>query len=321
MRDYKVLVSLSECIDTSSKRLLARQISTSLKLSGLHFFNKEIRRNIILIDSNDPVHAAEAISKIPGVDFTAIVRTTSSKYDDVVESIVETGTDLIYPNETFDVRADIKGSLPYLSRDIEFATCARIIGELGDKNVRQNRKNPSKIIYANIEDEMACVFYYKYDGPGGRPVGSQGKAVCPLFGDNESAVASWLMIKQGIFPYFLFFDFRPYSDNFHEKRVITIATLLREFLPIKRYNITALRMGIVIERLGQFCPSKILQFLINRITLRTTCAYARRIGINTIVGGENLEKNSLENIKDSLRISSNYKVQILFPLIGLSKKE
>ncbi|MEM3584651.1 MAG: 7-cyano-7-deazaguanine synthase, partial [Nitrososphaerales archaeon] len=269
----------------------------------------------------DPISVAEVISKIPGVDFTAIVRTTSSKYEDVVKSIVEAGVNLIYPNETFNVQVDVKGSLPYFSRDIEFATCATIIGELGDKNVRQDKKNPSKVIYAKIEDDIACVFYYKYDGPGGRPVGSKGKAVCPLFGDNESGVASWLMARQGIFPYFLFFDIRPYFNNLHVKRVITIATLLREFLPIKRYNIIALRIGFIMESLKHICPSEFLPFVLNRIAIRIVCAYARKIGINNIVVGENLEKSSLENIKDLLEISSNYNVQILFPLIGLSKKE
>lgn len=321
MRGYKVLVSLSESVDTSSRSILARQISTLLKLSGLYFSNKEMKQDVILIDSKDPISVAEVISRVPGVDFTAVVETTSSKYENVIESIVKAGAKLIYPNETFNVRVDVKGSLPYLSRDIEFATCARIIGELCEKNVKLDKDNPSKVIYAKIEDEMAYIFFYKYIGPGGVPVGSKGKAICPLFGDNGSAVASWLMARQGIFPYFLFFDIRPYFNNSHVRRVITIATLLREFLPIRRYNITALRINFIMERLRKICPSEVLPFVLNRMVMRITCAYARKIGISNVVVGESLEKSSLETIKDLSRISSNYNVQILFPLIGLSKKE
>jgi len=319
--EHRVLVSFSENIDASSKNLLARQISTFLRFSGLNFSNKEMKKSIILIDAEDSIKVAEALSKMPGVDYTAVVETTSSNYEEVVESIVRAGMKLIYPDETFAIRVDIKGSLPYLSRDIEFATCARIIGELGEKNVRLDKKNPSKVIYAKIEDEIACMFYYKYDGAGGMPVGSQGKALCLLLGDNNSSVASWMMARQGIFPYLLFFDTRPYVDHSYVKRVITIATLLREFLPIRRYNLIALKIGFIIESLKQICSSEVLPFVFNRMVMRITCAYADKIGISAIVIGDSLDKSNLQTLIDYFEISSKYNKQILFPLIGLSKKE
>ncbi|MCP8315320.1 MAG: hypothetical protein H3Z52_06805 [archaeon] len=321
MVEHRVLVSFSENIDAFSKNLLTRQISTFLRFSGLSFSNKEMKKSIILIDAEDPIKVAEVLSKMPGVDYTAVVETTSSNYEDVVESIVRAGMKLIYPNETFSIRVDIKDSLPYLSRDIEFATCARIIGELGEKNVRLDKKNPSKVIYAKIEDGIACIFYYKYDGAGGMPVGSQGKALCLLLGDNNSSVASWMMARQGIFPYLLFFDIRPYVDHSYVKRVITVATLLREFLPIRRYNLISLKIGFIIESLKQICSSEVLPFMYKRMVIRIACSYANKIGINAIVIGESLGKSSLQTFEDYFGISSKYDKQILFPLIGLSEKE
>jgi len=314
-------VSLSKSVDISSKNLLARQITTMLRFSGLDFSSEEIKKSIILIKSKDPVNVAEAVSRIPGVDYTAIVESVSSNYEDVVNSIVKAGVKLIYPGETFNVKVNVKSSLPYLSRDIEFATCAKIVGELGEKNVRLDKKNPSKTIYAEVEDEIAYIFYYKYDGPGGVPVGSKGKALCVLFGDNNSAVSSWLMIRQGIFPHFLFFDAIPYFDHSNVKRIITIATLLREFLPVRRYSITALRIGSIIKKLRQVCSSEILPYVLNRMTMRITSAYANKIGVSIIAIGESLEKSNLQTIKDLIEISSNYNKQILFPLIGLNEKE
>jgi thiamine biosynthesis protein ThiI len=292
-----------------------------LKFSGLKYTDKEVRKSLILIDAEDPIKVAEALSKMPGVDYTAVVETTSSNYEDVVESVSRAGVKLIYPDETFAVRVDLKGSLPYLSRDIEFAACASIIGELGKKNVRQDKKNPSKVIYVKIDDGIACIFYYKYEGPGGKPVGSQGKALCPLSGDNNSAVASWLMARQGILPYLIFFDTRPYFDHSYSKRAITMATLLREFLPVRQYHLTALKMGLIIDSLKQICSSEILPFLLNRMVMHISCSYADRIGVNAIVIGERFEKGSFQTLTDLYEISSKYNKQILSPLIGLSKKE
>ena len=315
-------MSFSESsIDASSQKLLSRQISTLLGFSGLKYTNKEMKKDAILIDAEDPIKVAEALSKIPGVDYTAVVETASSDYDDVVESISRAGVKLIYPDETFAVRVDIKGSLPYLGRDIEFATCARIIGELGKKNVRQDRKNPSKVIYVKIEDEIACIFYYKYEGPGGKPVGSQGKALCLLSGDNNSAVASWMMVRQGIFPYLLFFDTRPYFDHSYVKRAITIATILRELLPVRRHHLISLKVGFIIESLKQICSPEILPYLLDRMVMRISCSYADKIGISNIVIGESLDKSSLQTLTDLFEISSKYNKQILSPLIGLGKKE
>ena len=320
--ERRVLVSFSQSsLDALSKNLLARQISISLKSSGLKSFSKEMKKNIVLINAEDPVKVAESLSKISGIDYTAVVETTSSNYEDVVETVSRAGMKLIYPDETFAVRVDIKGSLPYLGRDIEFATCARIIGELGEKNVRQDRKNPSKVIYVKIEDEMACIFYYKYDGPRGRPVGSQAKALCILLGDNNSSVASWMIARQGIFPYLLFFDARPHVNHSYVKRAIIMATLLREFIPVRRYHLIALKIGFIIDNLKQVCSSEVLPFLLNRIIMHISCSYADKTGISTIVIGESLGKNSFQTLADFSEISSKYNKQTLFPLIGLSSEE
>lgn len=280
-----------------------------------------MKKDIILIDAEDPVKVADVLSKIPGVDYTSVVETTSSNYEDVVESVSRAGVKLIYPDETFAVRVDAKGSLPYLGRDIEFATCARIIGELGKKNVKHDKKNPSKVIYVKIEDEIACIFYYKYEGFGGKPLGSQGKALCLLSGDNSSAVASWMMIRQGIFPHLLFLDARPYVDHSYVKKAITLATLLREFLPVRRCHLIALKMGFIVDSLEQICSSEILPVLLNRMVTRISCSYADRIGTSNIIVGESFDRSSFQTLADLFEISSKYNKQILYPLIGLSKKE
>ncbi|MCP8304846.1 MAG: hypothetical protein H3Z50_05190 [archaeon] len=273
-----------------------------------------------MIDAEDPVGVAEALSKIPGVDYTAVVKVTPSNYEDVIKAITRAGMRLIYPDETFTVEVDLKGALPYSSRDIEFSTCARLIGELGEKGVRQDKKNPSKVIYAKIEDEIACIFYYKYDGPGGRPIGSKGKALC-LLSDDNGAVATWMIARQGIFPYILFFDTRPYVSHSYVKRVITIATLFREFLPVRNYNLITLRIGFIIDRLKQSCSPEVLPFIFKRMAIRIACAYADKVGVSTIVSGEGIGQSTLQTFMDSFKISSTYNKQVLFPLIGLIDRE
>ncbi|MCP8323423.1 MAG: THUMP domain-containing protein [Candidatus Methylarchaceae archaeon HK02M2] len=324
MQEYKVLVSFSDDNYDDSLSRLKHQISTSLELSELEFSNMVTRKGIILLNAEDPVRVADVLSKILGVDYTAVVKIVPSKYDDVIEAITRSGLKLIYPNETFTVRVELKGTLPYSSRDIEFATCARLIGELGEKGVRQDKKDPLKVIYARIEDETACIFFYKYDGPGGIPVGSKGKALCLLSDDNYSAVATWIMARQGIFPYILFFDTRPYVNQSCVRRTITVATLIREFLPVKKYDLIVMKIGFIINHLKKVCPpeyDKNMPFLFKRIIMHIACVYADKVGIDTIVSGENLGQSTLNTFMNSFKITSIYDKQVLFPLIGLIDQE
>ncbi|MGQ9719428.1 MAG: hypothetical protein ACUVWK_06305 [Nitrososphaerales archaeon] len=320
MNEHRVLVSFSEDLDGASKNRLTRHVSTILNVSGLGSSSREIKKDAILIDAKDPVKVAEVLSKIPGVDYTAVVEVVSPSYEDVVEAMARAGIRLIYPRETFSIRADISGSLPYRSRDIEFATASRLIGELGGKGVRHSKKS-AKVIYAKIDKEMACTFYYKYDGPGGRPVASQGRALCLISGDKDSAVATWMMARQGILPSILFFDMRPYVGHSDVKRAITIATIIREFLPFRRCHLTALKTASLIDSLKQSCSNEVLPFVLRRMVVRIACAYADRIDVGSVVSGESISKDGFQGLLDLLEVSSKYGKRVLFPLVGLDDQD
>ena len=156
---------------------------------------------------------------------------------------------------------------------------------------------------------------------GGRPVGSSGKALCLFSEDYCNAVATWLMMSKGIFPHILFFDARPYSTNFEIRQAITMATILREFLPIEQYNIISIKIRPLIEYLEQNYSSEILPNILDKIMLKIACIYADSIGINMIVSGENIAQKDTQSYKILLDILIEYDKYGLFPLIGLNNKE
>ncbi|MHA1450250.1 MAG: tRNA 4-thiouridine(8) synthase ThiI, partial [Candidatus Hodarchaeales archaeon] len=50
-------------------------------------------------------------------------------------------------------------------------------------------------IHVHIRKNGCYCHGYKHDGPGGFPLGSNGKAICLVSGGIDSPVASWLMMK------------------------------------------------------------------------------------------------------------------------------
>ena len=56
--------------------------------------------------------------------------------------------------------------------------------------------HPDLVVYVEVRDRRAYVFSEYLDGPGGLPMGSQGKVVA-LIRDERDALAAWMMMKRG----------------------------------------------------------------------------------------------------------------------------
>jgi tRNA uracil 4-sulfurtransferase len=56
--------------------------------------------------------------------------------------------------------------------------------------------HPDLVVYVEVRDKRAYVFSEYLDGPGGLPMGSQGKVVA-VIEKRRDALAAWMMMKRG----------------------------------------------------------------------------------------------------------------------------
>jgi thiamine biosynthesis protein ThiI len=97
---------------------------------------------------------------------------------------------------SFAVRVQRSGEHDFTSQELA-ARLGEIIIEETNKKVDLTK--PKNELYVEVRGEEAYVFTEKIDGPGGMPIGSQGKVNC-FIDSNESLVSCWLMMKRGCIP-------------------------------------------------------------------------------------------------------------------------
>jgi thiamine biosynthesis protein ThiI len=98
--------------------------------------------------------------------------------------------------QTFAIRARRVGRHGYSSRDVavKAGDTVRLANE--QKGVKVDLDHPDMEISIEVRDSKAYIYGDRVNGPGGMPLGSQGKVVA-IVADEASALACWLIMKRG----------------------------------------------------------------------------------------------------------------------------
>lgn len=99
---------------------------------------------------------------------------------------------------TFAIRADRTGEHSFSSNDVarQVGSSVYVAAEEAGRSPQVHLDAPDLEIHVEVRNDKAWLFVDKIPGPGGLPVGSQGKIVA-LLDDTASAVAAWMMLRRG----------------------------------------------------------------------------------------------------------------------------
>ncbi len=98
--------------------------------------------------------------------------------------------------QTFAIRARRVGHHAYSSQDIAIKTGDVVRLANKNKGAKVDLKHPDFEIFIEVRDNKAYIYGDRVEGPGGMPLGSQGKVVA-VVSDAASALACWLIMKRG----------------------------------------------------------------------------------------------------------------------------
>jgi thiamine biosynthesis protein ThiI len=138
----------------------------------------------------------KTISRVFGVASVSPVISCGSGMEEMKRVVAEFSLPLMKEGTRFAIRARRTGNQGYTSMDVgrELGSAVFLANE--HKRVKVDLTDPEVEIYVEVRDRKAYIFSEYVPGPGGLPLGSQGK-VLALLEKERDALAAWLIMKRG----------------------------------------------------------------------------------------------------------------------------
>ena len=153
-------------------------------------------RGRVFIDSDDWRRSCEILSRTFGVVSFSPVTKVSSEVEELKKAVLEFARPLMFKEAAFAVRSRRSGNHPYTSQEIAGTLGESILKDNASLGITVDLDEPDVEVFVEVRDRSAYLFSTALPGPGGMPLGSQGRALSIV--DSENGLAStWLMMKRG----------------------------------------------------------------------------------------------------------------------------
>ncbi len=153
-------------------------------------------RGRVFIDSDDWRKSCEILSRTFGVVSFSPVTKVSSEVEELKKAVLEFAKPLMFKGASFAVRARRSGNHPYTSQEVAGTLGEAILKDNASLEITVDLEEPDVEVFVEVRDRSAYLFSSALPGPGGMPLGSQGRALSVV--DSENGLAStWLMMKRG----------------------------------------------------------------------------------------------------------------------------
>lgn len=190
----------SRSVRTQFEKRLVDRIEEQLVLRGVE---AEVVRGQgrLVVRASDTEKAIDALTHTFGIVSVSPAIECAATPEAVAEVSLEVARARLREGMSFAMRVKRSGSHPFTSVDVAKAAAARIFAELGDRKPTVDLETPELEIRAEVRESDGFVFTRVESGPGGLPLGSQGR-VGVLVDSPRAAHAAWLMGKRGSALYF-----------------------------------------------------------------------------------------------------------------------
>ena len=175
-------------------------------------------------------------------------------------------------------------------------------------------------ILLNVEIREKIYIYSRIiPGPGGMPVGTNGKAMLLLSGGIDSPVAGYMIAKRGVKIDAVYFHAPPYTSERARQKVIDLAKIVARYSgPINLHivNFTDIQLYIYDK-----CPHEELTIIMRRYMMKI----AQRIGSETgclgLITGESIGQVASQTIQSLAATNEVCTMPVFRPVIAFDKQD
>jgi thiamine biosynthesis protein ThiI len=178
---------------------------------------------------------------------------------------------------------------------------------------------PEETVYVELAASGTSFFSQRIAGPGGLPLGVEGRAVALVSGGFDSAVAVWQMQRRGVAIDHVFCNLGGAS---HLRGAARVAKVLADRWSYgTRPQLHAIDFEPVAEAIRAHTETRYWQVLLKRTMLRAAEAVANERRAVAIVTGDAVGQVSSQTLHNLAVVSRATSLPILRPLVGANKDE
>ncbi len=166
---------------------------------------------------------------------------------------------------------------------------------------------------------MVNIYSQMIPGPGGMPVGTNGKAMLLLSGGIDSPVAGYMIAKRGVRIEAVYFHAPPYTSERARQKVVDLATLVARYSgPIRLHivNFTDIQLYIYEQ-----CPHEELTIIMRRYMMRIAQSIAQETECLALITGESIGQVASQTVQSLAATNQVCDIPVFRPVIGFDKQE
>ncbi|MFB6252235.1 MAG: tRNA sulfurtransferase [Halobellus sp.] len=278
----------SSAVRAKMAERVARDVETALDSAGV---DGDVERlwSRIVVRTTAPTAAARVAATIPGVSFARPAAAVAPELDTICEVARQLATD--HEDPTYAVDSDRIGpddAHDFSNRDIKEGV-GRAIGE--QTGARVDLDNPDCTYRIEVRGGEAFVAAERFDGPGGLPVGSQGRVAVLISGGLDSPVALWRLLRRGCEAIPVYVDLGRYGGADHRARAFEVIRTVAERAPRADLRPRVVDGEPFVERVVETIDETRMLSL-RRAMLAAAEGVAERDGAHSVATGEALGQKS-----------------------------
>ncbi len=300
---------------------LVREIRRAIsRIDGEFFVYKTSGRIYVDAKDYDYDDLIEALKTVFGIVWICpVVQLQDEGFEKLAEEVVSY-VDEIYPNKNFTFKVQTRRarkSYPMESMEVNADLGEAILRAFPETSVDVH--DPEVLLHVEIREQVINVYSKMIPGPGGLPLGTNGKSMLLLSGGIDSPVAGWMIAKRGVILDATYFHAPPYTSERAKQKVVDLAKIISRYTgPIELHvvNFTDIQLAIY-ER----CPHEELTIIMRRYMMRIAERLAEENRCLGLVTGESIGQVASQTVQSLAATNDVCSMPVFRPLIGFDKNE
>lgn len=287
---------------------------------GYYVVSKEQGRIFVECpDGYDYEETVAALQRVFGISsFCPVVVLESSEWEQLTQGVGDY-VEKMYPDRSFTFKVEAKRAdknYRYTSPEICVEMGAYLLKRFPEMKVDVHEPD----VRITVEVRTNCYVYsIVIPGPGGMPVGCNGKGMLLLSGGIDSPVAGYMIAKRGVSLAATYFHAPPYTSERAKQKVVDLAKKISRYIGSMKLfivNFTDIQLYIYDQ-----CPHEELTIIMRRYMMRIAEKIAEQEDCLGLITGESIGQVASQTMHSLAATNEVCTMPVYRPLIAFDKKD